>query len=131
MINGNPTLPFRAKKGLRQGDPLYTYLFVLAMEYLSRMLKTLKTNIDFNYHPWCETLNVVQLGFVDDLLLFCSGDTISVQLLYECFDQFSQAFGLIAKMNKSSIYFGGVKNRVQQGIIWFLGFLRGELPFKY
>lgn len=42
LINGNPTNPFQAKKGLRQGDPLSLYLFVLSIEYLARMLKTLQ-----------------------------------------------------------------------------------------
>lgn len=51
VINGKPTTPFDAKRGVRQGDPLSPYLFVLAMEYLTRILKTLKDRPDFNYHP--------------------------------------------------------------------------------
>ncbi|XP_019257754.1 PREDICTED: uncharacterized protein LOC109235968 [Nicotiana attenuata] len=84
IINSQPKAPFPAKKGLIQGDQLSLYLFVLAMEYLTRLLiKTLKRNPNFNYHPKCATMNIVQLSFADDLLLFCRGDTISVQLLYE------------------------------------------------
>ncbi|XP_019248785.1 PREDICTED: uncharacterized protein LOC109228057 [Nicotiana attenuata] len=70
IINGYPTAPFRAKKGLRKGDLMSSFLFVLAMEYLTRILKTLKRQPDFNYHPKCERLNIVQLSFADDLLLF-------------------------------------------------------------
>ncbi|XP_019237994.1 PREDICTED: uncharacterized protein LOC109218120 [Nicotiana attenuata] len=74
QINARPTCPFPARKGLRQGDPLSPFLSVLAMDYLSRLLRTLKNQPDFNYHPRCEKLQIIQLGFADDLLLFCRGD---------------------------------------------------------
>ena len=34
LINGTPCMPFSAKKGLRQGDPLSLFLFAINMEYL-------------------------------------------------------------------------------------------------
>ncbi|XP_070029234.1 secreted RxLR effector protein 78-like [Nicotiana tabacum] len=76
-INGQPTKPFQAKKGLKQGDSLSPYLFVLVMEYFTRLLKTLKKDPNFNYHPKCSKLNIVQLSFADDRLLFCRGYAIS------------------------------------------------------
>nr|XP_009774876.1 PREDICTED: uncharacterized protein LOC104224858 [Nicotiana sylvestris] len=34
-------------------------------------------------------------------------------------------------MGKSSVYFGGVNQDVKQQILNYLGFVQGELPFKY
>lgn len=104
---------------------------MIDMEYLSRLLKTLKDNPDFNYHRRCDKMNIIQLGFADDLLLFCRGDVVSTRLLYKCFQQFSLASGLVANQGKSVVYFGGVPNQIQQEIIQELGFSMGSLPFRY
>nr|XP_009776653.1 PREDICTED: uncharacterized protein LOC104226374 [Nicotiana sylvestris] len=130
-INGSPTMPFEAKRGVRQGDPMSPLLFVLAMEYLTRILKQLKEEPNFNYHLRCEKLSIVRLIFADDLLLFCRGDVMSIQLLCECFNSFSKAFGLVANQNKSCMYFGRVSTTVDQEIIQATGFTISELPFRY
>ncbi|CAN4105321.1 unnamed protein product [Withania somnifera] len=56
LINGYPNTPFEAKKGLRQGDPLSPYLFVLCMEYFTKLLKKLRQCQVFKYHPKCDKM---------------------------------------------------------------------------
>ncbi|XP_052176609.1 uncharacterized protein LOC127790918 [Diospyros lotus] len=41
------------KKGLRHGNPLSPFLFVLCIKYLSRFLKAAMVNSKFNFHPKC------------------------------------------------------------------------------
>lgn len=53
LVNGKPTEPFKARKGLRKGDPLSPYLCVLSMKYLFRRMKRLKRNSNFGFHPRC------------------------------------------------------------------------------
>ncbi|XP_019240095.1 PREDICTED: uncharacterized protein LOC109220087 [Nicotiana attenuata] len=52
-------------------------------------------------------------------------------MLHKHFQMFSAASGLIANPNKSSIYFGGVNNMIQQQIMDILGYTKGELLFRY
>lgn len=71
------------------------------MEYLSR------DNPNFNFHPKCARLKLKQLGFADDLLLFCREDVGSGHCLFTQFQSFTKASGLTVNQAKSSIYFGG------------------------
>ena len=41
LINGSPSGFFRSSRELRQGDPLFPYLFVIVMEVFSSMLRML------------------------------------------------------------------------------------------
>ncbi|KAK4706642.1 hypothetical protein R3W88_033796 [Solanum pinnatisectum] len=101
------------------------------MDYLTRILKTFQTNPEFHYHPRCKRQRIVQLSFTDDMLMFCKGDLKSVKCLNKCFMMFSKASGLFANEDKSSVYFGGVKQQYQEEISQELQYVKGELPFRH
>ena len=131
VFNGQTSQSFDAAKGLRQGDPMSPFLFAIAMEYLSRLLKGLREGKKFKYHPRCSKLEITHLCFADDLLMFARGDLESVKGMQLCFSQFSQASGLQENLSKSSIYCGGVQQEVKNQIVQQLGYNMEELPFKY
>lgn len=56
---------------------------------------------------------------------------MSVELLYDLFQEFSKASGLVANKDKSSIYIRGVPIVVQQEILQMLRFTEGVLPIRY
>ena len=75
LINGNLAGFFNSFRGLRQGDPLSPYLFVLGMEALSLLIDKVMvggylSGYKFKGRDGRERL-VSHLLFVDDTLIFC------------------------------------------------------------
>lgn len=68
-INGQPGRKFEPSCGLRQGDPLLPYIFLLVSEVLSMLIKN---TIDMDYiHGICMSNGpcLSHLLFVDDTLI--------------------------------------------------------------
>ena len=75
LVNGMPTRFFSSSKGLRQGDPLSSYLFVMGMEVLSLLIRRA---IDGGFLLGCRIqgrrmteMNICHLLFADDIVVFC------------------------------------------------------------
>ncbi|KAL6554867.1 hypothetical protein OROGR_006125 [Orobanche gracilis] len=130
-LNGRLTYPFHGGKGIRQGDPMSPFLFVICMEYLNRVLKATPSSSLYRFHPRCDKLKISHLVFADDLLLFSKGTFNSVKALLDRFDIFSRTLGLIANRNKSEIYTAGVREEVKASILAFSQLKEGKLPFRY
>ncbi|GJR74621.1 hypothetical protein Tco_0086986 [Tanacetum coccineum] len=76
---------FKGKRGLRQGDPMFPYIFTLIMEFLTLILhRSVKDSNSFTYHHYCSKLNIINLCFANDLFLFAHGDVSSAKLT-RCF----------------------------------------------
>ena len=129
LINGSPTPVFKVRRGIRQGDPLLSLLFVICMEYLSRLLKSVKGL--YGLHPRCKTIKFSHLCFADDLMVFCKGDMLSIQVLCECIAIFTRTFGLQANSSKSALYTAGMPSDVQRTMVEISHFCLGTLPFTY
>ncbi|GFY87986.1 hypothetical protein Acr_05g0016250 [Actinidia rufa] len=117
--------------GLRQGDPLSPYLFVICLEYLSRGLGQLKDNADFNFHPKCGGLTITHLAFADDLVLFSKGDPKSVSMLMENLNHFGDCSGLKVSFSKSSLFAAGINSSDMEAIKDITTFSQGSFSFRY
>ncbi|KAK6162199.1 hypothetical protein DH2020_002040 [Rehmannia glutinosa] len=129
--NGSLYGKFAGKKGLRQGDPLSPFLFVLCLEYFSRLINLAANRDRFSYHPKCAKLNITHLAFADDLMLFSKGDINSVGVLLDCLNKFSRCSGLRANLNKSSLYIAGINGQKLVDIHRIVNMPIGSMPFKY
>lgn len=131
VVNGESLASFPGQRGLRQGDPVSPLLFVIVMEYFSRLLKRVAVHPEFRFHPGCQPLGLNCLVFADDILLFCKGHARSVQLIAEALNEFEAASGLAASPSKSRIYAGGCHPEALRTYCNVTGFSVGDFPMQY
>ncbi|GKA88883.1 RNA-directed DNA polymerase, eukaryota, reverse transcriptase zinc-binding domain protein [Tanacetum coccineum] len=121
-INGDTHGFFKAKRGLRHGDPISPYLFTLVMEVLNLMVKRhVRRDRRFKYHSGCQKLGITSLLFADDLLMLCHGDMVSASILRRGLDEFSMSSGLYPSMTKSNAFFCNIPIEVKdeiRGMSW-------------
>ncbi|KAL2252776.1 UNVERIFIED_CONTAM: Retrovirus-related Pol polyprotein from type-1 retrotransposable element R2 [Sesamum indicum] len=120
-LNGKPHGFFRGARGLRQGDPLSPYLFVLLID---------QEEI-FSYHWKCEAARIFQLGFVDDVILFCRANMDSLRIFKACLDRFAEWSGLKLNVQKSHLIISRSVQALREEMLALLGFQEGVLPMRY
>ena len=85
LVNSSTSGFFSSSRGLRQGDPLSPYLFILVMEILSCLISRAKDG-DFIEGFWVKERNdvgveVSHLFFADDTLIFCDASKENLEYL--------------------------------------------------
>jgi hypothetical protein len=106
IVNGQPVGNIRPSRGLRQGDPLSPYLFLLCAEVLSSQLNQaervgLLTGVPTS--PKGPRLN--HLFFVDDSLLFCKANINEWQVLSGLLEMYEEASGQWLNKDKTWVFF--------------------------
>lgn len=104
ILNGNKLSPFKPKRGIRQGDPLSPYLFIMAMEYLSALINNVVHTK--NWKPFMfknKQFHVSHLLFADDVLLFEIADGKTVQTIKNIISDFYKVNEMDINLDKSKI----------------------------
>lgn len=116
---------------LRKGNPLSTLLFVMVMEYFSRVMNKMAQLPDFRFHSMCKSLGLTHLIFVDDLMIFCKGNKTSINRVMEAPQHFTNTTGLVANLDKSNIFIVGVDEETRNRLITRTSFVAGVFPMRY
>jgi hypothetical protein len=119
-LNGTLVGYFKGRKGLRQGDPISPYLFVLTMKGLSLLLEEAASKSLFSYHPKCSVIKLSHLCFADNLLIFFAATLASVQCCIGAFVEFEALSGLKANPSKSLVFLAGVTPTAKQNLFELL-----------
>ena len=73
LISWSPLAPFKMERGLRQGDPISPFLFILVAEVLNRMiLKVKELQLVDGVEIGKDKVEVTHLQFADDTVIFLS-----------------------------------------------------------
>ena len=122
---------FASKRGLRQGDPLSPFLFIITMEAFSRSLSVAANRQEFQFHPKCGEINLTHLCFANDMFLFARGTRSSVQVIIDELNRFESFSGLQVNKQKSAIFLAKVNDDVKNDLLINTGFSLSSFPMKY
>lgn len=98
LVNGCPGPWINCKWGLRQGDPLSPYLFLLVADTLQALIKAAADEIR---HPVDQMATCAVFQYGDDTLVVLKGELRAVQKLKTMLDLFAKATGLTTNYNKN------------------------------
>ncbi|KAL2228507.1 UNVERIFIED_CONTAM: hypothetical protein Sindi_1830400 [Sesamum indicum] len=85
----------------------------------------------FSFHWKCDTARVFQLGFADDLLLFCRADMDSIGVFKTGLDCFAEWSGLRLNVQKSHLIISRSAQGLREEMLTALGFQEGVLAMRY
>ncbi|XP_058723191.1 uncharacterized protein LOC131594996 [Vicia villosa] len=106
LLNGQPTMSFIPGRGLRQGDPLSPYLFILCANVFSGLLKKGVADKQIHGVKVARSAPVIShLFFADDSLLFSRANSNEARKLLDILHQYQTASGQIVNFEKSEASF--------------------------
>ncbi|KAA3486462.1 reverse transcriptase [Gossypium australe] len=132
-LNNRNSEWFFPSGGLRQGDPLSPYLFLICAEGFSTLLQDAKQKGYMAGAPiGRERFSVNHLFFTDDCIFFGYASGEGARVVRDVIQEYEMISGQRVNYDKSLIYFGAnVENEIKADIINLLGVRVASSPEKY
>ncbi|GKA50964.1 putative RNA-directed DNA polymerase, eukaryota, reverse transcriptase zinc-binding domain protein [Tanacetum coccineum] len=132
LVNGSPTSEFSLKRGLRQGDPLSPFLFIIVMEGLHIALKDgLTANLFQGVKIGSSKIRLSHLFYADDVIILSEWNQCDMDNIIRILNVFYLASGLKINISKSNLYGVGVSSDDIESMAAGTGCSASNLPFSY
>ena len=106
LFNGEALDPIFPSRGIRQGDPIFPYLFIMCMDYLGQLIEE-KCSGKL-WHPVKASQSgpvFSHLFFADDLILFAKSDGVNSAAIRDVLDTFCSISRQTVSEAKPRVYF--------------------------
>lgn len=132
LINGAPFGFFNTSRGLRQGDPISPFLFILMAESLGRLLNNAREQLSIQgIHITSGLEATTHQQFVDDTMLFGQSSLQESNAIKQILQTYSMVSGKEINTSKSNIFFFNTEEKLVDKICKILKFNKGIMPCKY
>jgi len=133
LVNGSPTDEFSLGRGLRQGDPLSPFLFLLAAEGFNALMESLLVNnLYTGYKVGSRDVTVVShLQYVDDTLILGEKSWANIRGMHVILLLFESLSGLKVNFSKSCLVCVNVATSWLSEAAMVLNCRVGSIPFLY
>ncbi|GKE76346.1 reverse transcriptase domain, reverse transcriptase zinc-binding domain protein [Tanacetum coccineum] len=132
LVNGTPTKEFILQRGIRQGDPLSPFLFLLVAEGLNIMMQeVLNRGLFEGIKIGSDEVCLTYLQYADDTIFIGKwnrNNIVNMMKLLKCFQLVS---GLKVNLSKSKLYGIGIEMEEIEDYARSLECHAGKLPFLY
>uniref|UniRef100_A0A803NGW8 FAD-binding PCMH-type domain-containing protein n=1 Tax=Cannabis sativa TaxID=3483 RepID=A0A803NGW8_CANSA len=120
LLNGAPLKPFTPKRGVRQGDPLSPYLFILCREVLSKLIVKAENRKQISAIKVGKAAQPIShLFYAGDAIFFCKATAAEARILDQCLETYEEWLGQKVSRRKTGLVFspkvlGGDKSSIQE-----------------
>ncbi|XP_057774901.1 uncharacterized protein LOC130993882 [Salvia miltiorrhiza] len=132
LVNGSSTGDFKMERGLRQGDPMSPFLFLIVAEGLNALVeRAVERQLLFPVKIGKDEVPITHLQYADDTIFILEADERNVESLISLLLLFHFVSGLAVNFAKSSLMTVGVNVLVERTWASFLHCKIGYFPCLY